>query len=248
MAASPSGFALRLNGSSCLRQEVDCGGTVGPYRVCCPEGAFCPSQYNVDCCPSASNCTTTLIENPRCANETWDLYDNGGYFCCLRGLFGYAARVTNSNGCGSEGYILKSGEVRLPLIQAGTAPSTVSLLTSSTLSTSATTPVSPSSTSSTSFTTKESDNSLSTGGKIGIGIGVPLGVIAFILVIWLVFRHGKKKSAGTQQPEMVSGLEDSRQDAKVAPYRQELEGNQAPAEMGGYHEYRPPVELDGQHR
>lgn len=48
MAASPSGFALRLNGSSCLSQEVDCGGTVYPYRVCCPEGAFCPSQYNVD--------------------------------------------------------------------------------------------------------------------------------------------------------------------------------------------------------
>lgn len=48
MAASPSGFALRLNGSSCLNQEVDCGGTVYPYRVCCPEGAFCPSQYNVD--------------------------------------------------------------------------------------------------------------------------------------------------------------------------------------------------------
>lgn len=48
MAASPSGFALRLNGSSCLSQDVDCGGTVYPYRVCCPEGAFCPSQYNVD--------------------------------------------------------------------------------------------------------------------------------------------------------------------------------------------------------
>jgi len=48
MAASPSGFALRLNGSSCLRQEVDCGTTLPPYRVCCPEGSFCPAQYNVN--------------------------------------------------------------------------------------------------------------------------------------------------------------------------------------------------------
>jgi hypothetical protein len=122
------------------------------------------------------------------------------------------------------------------------------LLTSSTLSTSATTPVFPSSPSSTPFPTKESNNSPSTGAKIGIGVGVPLGVIAFILVIWLAFRHGKKKSAGTQQPEIVSGPEDSHQDAKVPPYRPELEGNQAPVEMGGYHDYRPPVELDGQHR
>ncbi|KAK3356843.1 hypothetical protein B0T25DRAFT_516395 [Lasiosphaeria hispida] len=119
MAASPLGFALRLNGSSCLSQEVDCGATVAPYRICCPAGSFCPSQYNVNCCPSADNCTASLIENARCANETWDLYDNGGFFCCLKGLFGYAARATDSNGCGSEGYILKSGEVRLPLIEAG---------------------------------------------------------------------------------------------------------------------------------
>lgn len=139
MTASPSGFALRLNGSTCLSQEIDCGTTVSPYRVCCPATSFCPKQYNVDvceppqndrhvlvqltnraqCCPSASNCTTSLIESPRCANETWDLYDNGGFFCCLNGHFGYAARVTNSNGCGSEGYVLQSGELRLPLIKAG---------------------------------------------------------------------------------------------------------------------------------
>jgi hypothetical protein len=52
MAVSPSGFALRLNGSSCLDEEVNCGTTVAPYRVCCPAGAFCPSQYNVNvsCC------------------------------------------------------------------------------------------------------------------------------------------------------------------------------------------------------
>ena len=48
MAASPSGFALRLNSSSCLHEEVDCGATVAPYRVCCPATSFCPSQYNVN--------------------------------------------------------------------------------------------------------------------------------------------------------------------------------------------------------
>lgn len=88
---------------------------------------------------------------------------------------------------------------------------------------------------------------MSTGAKIGIGIGVPLGVMAFILVVWLAFRHGKKKSARGTQPETVSGLEVSHQDTKDAPYRAEL-GNQGPVEMGGYHDYRPPVELDGQQR
>jgi len=86
------------------------------YHLACSHGEVLTSKK---CCPRAANCTSQLLQNPRCANETWDLYDNGGFFCCLKGMFGYAARVTNSNGCGSEGYVLKSGEVLLPLVRAG---------------------------------------------------------------------------------------------------------------------------------
>ncbi|KAK3318740.1 hypothetical protein B0H66DRAFT_558107 [Apodospora peruviana] len=88
MAASPSGFALRMN-DTCQGKEVDCGNTVSPYRVCCPEASFCPSQYSVDSCPTASSCTESLVAEPRCANGTWNLNDNKGYFCCLQGMVGY---------------------------------------------------------------------------------------------------------------------------------------------------------------
>jgi hypothetical protein len=133
MSVSPSGFALRMNGS-CQTSEVDCGATVAPYRACCPSGSFCPSQYNVDasqtlslqdmdadsaqCCPTSANCTNTLLQNPQCANQTWGLYDNGGYFCCQKGVAGYAA-TTDSDGCASPGYIFRSGEILLEIVSTG---------------------------------------------------------------------------------------------------------------------------------
>lgn len=36
-----------MNGSCSANQE-DCGGTVNPYRICCPKSSFCPRSYNVD--------------------------------------------------------------------------------------------------------------------------------------------------------------------------------------------------------
>jgi hypothetical protein len=99
---STSGFALRKNGP-CLSAEVDCGTTASPFRACCPGGSFCPQKYNIDCCPSAANCTTSLLEKPRCANETWDLYNNEGYFCCLQGTTGFSTADHNSDGCAVPG-------------------------------------------------------------------------------------------------------------------------------------------------
>ncbi|KAL4864754.1 WD40-repeat-containing domain protein [Aspergillus spectabilis] len=98
--ASTFGWALRQNGS-CLDTEEDCGVTVEPYRVCCPGGSYCPNALNVACCPSESNCTEALEARPHCANSTWDLYINGGYFCCEQGTTGYA-KDGGSDGCGSD--------------------------------------------------------------------------------------------------------------------------------------------------
>ena len=121
--ASPFGWALRVNGS-CLDVEEDCGMTIEPYRVCCPGGSYCPHAYNVACCPSGSNCTEALEAKPHCANETWDLYINGGYFCCEHGTIGYATD-TDSNGCGDADYELQVGESALPIIQTGTGKCTI---------------------------------------------------------------------------------------------------------------------------
>lgn len=113
----PAGFALRKNGT-CLDTEVDCGATLHPFRACCPAGSHCPSQYNVDCCPSAANCTQLLVETPKCANETWDLYNYYGYFCCENGTTAFGTS-SNSDGCALPGYKFDSSETLLPVVSKG---------------------------------------------------------------------------------------------------------------------------------
>jgi hypothetical protein len=73
-----------------------------------------PSQ----CCPTSANCTGILLQNPQCANQSWNLYDNRGYFCCEKGLIGYAS-TTDSDGCASPGYAFQSGEVALRIVSTG---------------------------------------------------------------------------------------------------------------------------------
>lgn len=121
MSATNFGWALRKNGS-CLASEIDCGETVAPYRVCCPNGSFCPQAKNVACCPSKEYCTDALNGQPHCANSTWDLYINGGYFCCEQGTIAYA-KDGGSNGCGKPGYKLQVGETPLSLISAAQSKS-----------------------------------------------------------------------------------------------------------------------------
>lgn len=118
MLKMASGFALRRNGA-CLATETDCGETHFPFHGCCPLGSFCPGQYNIDCCATETNCTEALLPDPQCANAEWDLFTNGGYFCCLHGLAGYA-RPGNSDGCAEAGYKFKDGEQLLRTISTGT--------------------------------------------------------------------------------------------------------------------------------
>lgn len=114
------GWSIRRNGSTCLASEVDCGPTVPPFRNCCPSGSFCPHANNVACCPTEEFCDDALNGQPHCANSTWDLYINGGYFCCDKGTIGYAVDG-GSNGCGEPGYKLQEGETSLKVVSA--APS-----------------------------------------------------------------------------------------------------------------------------
>lgn len=115
------GFAIRRNGSCLAGIEVDCGVTVSPFRGCCPSGLACPHAYNIACCTPGSNCTDTLLAapQPRCANGTWDLFDNGGYFCCEHGFPGFSRALGGSNGCAGPGALFKNGDVSLPTVRAG---------------------------------------------------------------------------------------------------------------------------------
>lgn len=113
---SNSGFARRSNGS-CFSTETDCGVTRAPFHACCPSGSFCPSQYNVNCCPTVANCTQSLLVNPQCANGTLDLFDNNGYFCCLHGATG-GASTADSDICAEPGYVFNDGERLLSVISS----------------------------------------------------------------------------------------------------------------------------------
>lgn len=57
----------------------------------------------------------TIVQTPRCSNSSWDLFDNGGYFCCEHGLSAYNNQGTNI--CADPG---NSGPgILLELIKAG---------------------------------------------------------------------------------------------------------------------------------
>lgn len=278
MAASPSGWALRKNGT-CELQEVDCGETVAPYRVCCPHASSCPRQYNVNvsefitylpstphlhgtdeptaaqCCPTSANCTTSLIPNPSCANQTWDLYDNDGYFCCLPGHLGYAAKDTGSNGCASPGYKLQFGEVLLRLIKAGvpagsddaTSTITTSPPSSATTQTTSTITSSPVSSGPAQTPSATAEKGLSTGATVGIGIGAAVGGIILLVLAFFFFR--RKRTGQGKQREVSDTAAPTGQvpagpalPSEEASKSKELDGQGVyVAELGGGHH----IELEG---
>ena len=123
MLSSSDGFPLRANGS--CGDFSSCGPTEAPFFACCPSSSSCIQGYNAACCPNstrllppelcsradtetANNCTDTLSASPRCANQTWTLCSNNGFFCCLPGYQCYSKGDTD--GCGEPGYVLKEGE------------------------------------------------------------------------------------------------------------------------------------------
>jgi hypothetical protein len=131
MSTSPSsliqpGFAVRRK--ECPKGlEVDCGATGNDgFHACCPSSFTCPGpQYNVVCCPpSAQGCSKNALaqaEQPRCANGTWDMFDNGGLFCCEHGLPGY--NKSNTNGCATPNVALPAGVVLLQTLREGVGTS-----------------------------------------------------------------------------------------------------------------------------
>ncbi|KAF2850164.1 hypothetical protein T440DRAFT_555417 [Plenodomus tracheiphilus IPT5] len=190
--SSSEGFAIRRNGTCLAGLEVDCGITSFPYRGCCPTGLACPAAYNIACCTPNTACTDNLIAapQPRCANPTWDLFDNAGYFCCEHGLQGYN-RSGFKDGCLRPGEVLGEGDVVLSVVRVGEA----SLRTSSDPATAtATIPV---------------KNSGSDNKPIGAIVGGTLGGVAALtltcILIWVILRRRRQRKAkdlGSQTHEV----------------------------------------------
>ena len=113
------GWAIRRAGDCLAGIEVDCGQTAKPFRGCCPSGYACPHQDNIACCPPGKNCTSALVaaEKPRCANATWDLFDNDGYFCCERKH--QAFNRSGTNACVDAGETVRPGDKVLIVVSMG---------------------------------------------------------------------------------------------------------------------------------
>ncbi|KAI9375187.1 hypothetical protein BJX61DRAFT_495156 [Aspergillus egyptiacus] len=220
--ASTLGWSLRKNGSCLEDLEVDCGETVEPYRVCCPQGSFCPHAYNVACCPSSANCTDALQAKPACANSTWDLYYNGGYFCCEQGKAGYATDV-DSNGCGTPG----ESDTPLEIISSGTVPTSTP---TSSPTTSSTTSVNPTTTQA----EPQSSSGTDTGAIVGGVVGGVCGAAIIAILLWLLFRKRQQNRPAEGPVPIVEGYH----------YRDEPVKQSAPAEMDGAQR----AELAGDHR
>ncbi|KAF2679271.1 hypothetical protein K458DRAFT_119530 [Lentithecium fluviatile CBS 122367] len=187
------GWAIRRNGSCHDHNEKECGETRFPFRACCPNGYECPKQNNLACClpsnpPGSNNCSVALQSKPRCANATWDLFDNGGYFCCARGLPGY--NISGTNGCASPGFVYKGNEQALSTIQAGQG------LTSSTTSTATSAP--PSSTEAPPTDTPSRGFSTPAGTIAGAAVGGAAAVCIIVLMVWFVLRQRPQKKDENQ--------------------------------------------------
>ncbi|KAF2102323.1 hypothetical protein NA57DRAFT_54239 [Rhizodiscina lignyota] len=246
---SSEGFAIRRNGSCFSNQgEVDCGPTWGPFHACCPHGAFCPSTenlnyYNAYCCDKRNtNCTADIIKTgPYCADTSWQLYNNEGYFCCAPALKGFSSD-SNSDGCANSAHTLQPGEAYLE-VQSAKPKLSRRLATKSSSKTST-----PSITQSPTSTPSSSDTGAIAGGVVG---GV-VGLIIIVALIWFLFRRNRKRmGAAGNVPELDGSANVYK--AKYPPVEagspmppQELDSShtQAKVELPG-NEAQEPVELSG---
>ncbi|OTB07172.1 hypothetical protein M426DRAFT_8901 [Hypoxylon sp. CI-4A] len=215
-----SGWAIRRNGSCLGGKEVDCGATLAPFRACCPSSTECPSQYNVACCPSGTNCTTAIVEAPRCANSSWSMFDNGGYFCCEEGQVGYDK--SNTNGCSRSGASLPDGTVPLAVISQSERS------TSTTSSTSESTSTSTSSATSSPTSSSLSDSSShSSAGAIAGGVVGGIALIAIILAALFFFRKRNKNRDVKERLELLNqnhNQSHNEKDTVYMPVQSEIGG------------------------
>jgi hypothetical protein len=248
------GFAIRRNGTCLAGIEIPCGATGFNGMVgCCPNGLACPQAYNIDCCPSGKNCTMTIVQTPRCSNSSWDLFDNGGYFCCEHGLAAYNNLGTNI--CASPGS--SPTGILLELIKAGETAASSSSTASSTFSATSSTPATATSTSETATPSQQSsqDSGPPVGAIAGGVIGGVAGLAILALVAWLLVRrrhnntnanpysavHRGEELGGREMP-MVHQLDDTQRAYEAGAGKttyahvKELPAHSAPVELPAEHQ------------
>ncbi|KAH7390859.1 hypothetical protein DE146DRAFT_679943 [Phaeosphaeria sp. MPI-PUGE-AT-0046c] len=234
------GFAIRRLTSCLSGLEVDCGSTgIDGFRGCCPSSLICdPKAPNRICCPPGDDsCTESALaakSQPPCANGTWDLFNNGGYYCCEHGVQAYDRGGTNW--CGKPRQSSSIRVATLSVLREGIASSSASPDASqSSLMSASASPPPPSSQSS----------SPPVGAIAG---GVVGGIAALSLVIFLTWFFLRRRRQ-THTPELHSNTH-----AVHEKYALTSASGGAIYEVGEHHSRMPvtemagntrPVELDG---
>ncbi|KAI9370131.1 hypothetical protein BJX61DRAFT_516650 [Aspergillus egyptiacus] len=252
----PYGVAIRRNGTcDSAANEVKCSVNWDPWHVCCPENTVCGTGGL--CCPTDSDCSAPIMQDPHCANNaTWDLYNLGGYFCCDSRTNGFEATnlVYNGSqvsgvGC-AEGY--PSGEytnVLVPVARGnGTDSDSDASSSPSPSSTPSPTQSQPTTTPSPTITDNpeagsSSSSSTNKGAIAGGVVGGVVGAALIIALIWFLLRRRRKSAAenpgpgpGPDTPYTMTGKEQFGAQA-------ELENNIVRAELYGNYQDGLPHEL-----
>ncbi|KAI1131291.1 hypothetical protein F5Y10DRAFT_262259 [Nemania abortiva] len=189
------GWAIRRNGSCLLMEEVDCGETASPFRACCPSSTFCPAQYNTACCPANVNCTAAIVEIPSCANSSWIMFDNGGYFCCEKGQVGY--NIDNTDGCSLSGKALPPNAVPLAVVDQIFSSVSTSTSIGPTSHVSTPSPPSSSSPSSSRAPSTNTGNHVPGGTIAGAVVGGVAGIATIAGLLWWSFIRKKTNSSAS---------------------------------------------------
>jgi hypothetical protein len=132
-----------------------------------------------------TNCTDALVDaGPWCADPTWVLCDNNGYFCCSSAQTCY--NEGNTDGCAFPGQALgPNQQVLQPIHQRLRS---IASTTSPPSATSSSTTPPPTS----SKPSQDNSGGLNNSDKIAIGIGIPVG-LATILGLWITWKLYRSK-------------------------------------------------------
>ena len=133
-----------------------------------------------------TNCTDALVKaGPWCADPTWVLCNNNGFFCCLSGQTCYSDG--NTDGCANPGQ--ESVGPKQQVLQH------MQQVPRSSIASTATTTSSGATSSSSSKPSQNNSGGLNTSDKIAIGIGVPVGVATILgsWASWKLYRRKKHK-------------------------------------------------------
>ncbi|KUJ06332.1 uncharacterized protein LY89DRAFT_743943 [Mollisia scopiformis] len=183
-----------LNTTCPAEAPVQCNnGEVNPS--CCPAGQFCvwPSGlFAFACCPTADSCLVAVTNFPRCANTSWNMFDQGGsYFCCEPGQLGVNPKTGLPDG------LCEPADQPVPTSLLASIATQIGGATATSVASNATQAGVPNQTNPSlpNTSTDSSGNVINTishwslGRKIGVGAAVVIAFVIFLVVASLIRRR-----------------------------------------------------------